>query len=110
MLGGMTATTTTRTLHAHRYLFRWEACWALPSLGLRGGGMGLSGGVVAAAATPAEATVAEALRGFLKESFLFPRGEEPESSLLFMWSISSTPLGNRQEPCVSVCTSLKSLR
>lgn len=68
--------------------------------------MGLSGGVVAAAATPVEETLAEALRGFLKESFLFPRGEEPASSLLFMWSISSTPLGKRQEPYVSVCTSL----
>lgn len=61
--------------------------------------MGLSGGVVAAAATPVEATAEEALRGFLKESFLFPRGEEPVSSLLFMWSINNTPLRRKnQEP------------
>lgn len=67
--------------------------------------MGLSGGVVAAAATPVEATAEEALRGFLKESFLFPRGEEPVSSLLFMWSINNTPLGRKsQEPCLSKCT------
>lgn len=46
--------------------------------------MGLSGGVVAAAATLADVTVVEPLRGFLKESFLFPRGDDPESSLLFM--------------------------
>lgn len=68
--------------------------------------MGLSGGVVAAAATPVEATVEEALRVFLKESFLFPLGEEPVSSLLFMWSINNTPLERKQEPCFSKCSNL----
>ncbi len=59
-------------------------CCALLSLGLLGGGMGLSGGVVAVVVTPAEATEDEDLRVFLKESFLFPRGDDPVSSLLFM--------------------------
>lgn len=51
--------------------------------------MGLSGGVVGAPDVTA-------LRGFLKESFLLPRGEDPlvgppPSSLAFVWSINSTP-------------------
>lgn len=54
--------------------------------------MGLSGGVVAAAAAPDEVTAEDTLRGVLKESFLLPRGDEPvPSSLLLMWSIRRTP-------------------